>query len=120
MRAISRVLAGLVVTGCLGACAGAGPSAELVGGLASGGPGRGAASTREAILASVGRATARPPLTLRPVTINGVEYREAEIVEGHAHVVVARVGPGGALETQCVSDAETARAFLSAEVGVDR
>jgi len=120
MRGISRVLAGLVVSGCLGACAGAGPGAELVFGPGAGGPGSGAASTREAILASVGRATARPPLALRPVIIDGVEYREAEIVEGHAHVVVARVGPRGSLETQCVSDAETARAFLSAQVGGDR
>ena len=107
----SRVLSGLTVLWVLSACE-VGPSSQE--------PAAPTSKSREAILASVRRAVARPALEVREVQVGGVTYREAPVGEGYSHLVLGRVGKRGQVEALCVSDEETARRFLAGEVGAEQ
>jgi hypothetical protein len=110
-RAATRIRIGLLTAVAMWAC-GAPPTSQR--------SAQAPRSSREAILASVARATARPPREPRQRIVDGVSYREVDITAGGAAVVVGRLGQTGRVEAMCVTDEGTARRFFSGEMGAER
>lgn len=110
MSRASRALLGVAVLWALLACE-IGPSSPQA---------VPTSKSREALLASVRQAVARPAIKVREVQVGGVTYHEVPIGEGYSHLVLGRVGKAGQVEALCVSDEETARRFLDGEVRAEQ